>query len=111
MKITEEDVLLRIFISEKDKIHGKPLYEGIVQKALELGLAGATVSRGVMGFGADKKMHSSKIVELSGDLPCIVEIVDSEEKVNLIIPFLDENVRDGFVTAEKVHVLKYRKGG
>lgn len=109
MKITEDDLLVRIFISEKAKLKGKPLYEVIVQKSVELGLAGATVSRGMMGFGADKRLHSSKIVELSEDLPVIVEIVDGEENVNKLLPFLDEIVQEGFVTIEKVHVLKYRK--
>ena len=109
MKITEDDLLVRIFIGEKAKLKGKPLYEAIVQKSLELGLAGATVSRGMMGFGADKRLHSSKIVELSEDLPIIVEIVDNEENVNKLLPFLDEIVQEGFVTIEKVHVLKYRK--
>jgi uncharacterized protein len=109
MKITEDDILLRISISEKTKLHGKPLYEAIVQKAMELNLAGATVSRGVMGFGSDKKLHTSKIVELSENLPVIVEIVENEENINKLLPYLDENVQDGFVTLEKVHVLKYRK--
>jgi uncharacterized protein len=108
MKIVEEDLLVRIYISEKERQHGQPLYEMIVQKARELNLAGATVIRGIMGFGADKRMHNSKIMELSENLPIIIEIADREENINLILPFLDEVVLKGFVTIEKAHVLKYR---
>ncbi len=108
MKITEEDVSLRIFISETAGFKGRPLYEHIVLKARELKLAGATVSRGIMGFGADSHMHSSKLLELSINLPVIIEIVDKEENINSILPYLDENVKDGFMTLEKVSVIKYR---
>jgi PII-like signaling protein len=108
MKLPEEGVLLRIFIGESDRFKGKPLYEQIVLKARELHLAGATVIHGVMGFGADSRMHSAKILRLSGDLPIIIELVDSEENLNKLMPFLDETVQEGLITLEKVKVIKYR---
>ncbi len=108
MKTPENGKLLRIFIGESDKFGHQALYEAIVLKARELGLAGATVLRGPMGFGAKSHLHSSKILRLSMDLPIIIEIVDSEENVKKIIPFLDETVQDGMVTLEDVFVLKYR---
>jgi hypothetical protein len=108
MKIPEEGMLLRIFFGESDKLHGKPLYEHIVLKARELNLAGATVLRGIMGFGAHSRMHTAKILRLSEDLPIVVEIVDSEENLNKLIPFVDEVVKEGLVTLEKVRVVKYR---
>jgi PII-like signaling protein len=108
MKIPEHGKLLRIFIGESDRWHHQPLYEAIVLKARELGLAGATVLRGPMGFGAKSHLHTSKILRLSMDLPIIIEIVDSEENVNKMIPLLDEMVQDGMVTLEDVRVLKYR---
>jgi len=108
MKIPENGKLLRIFIGESDRWHHQPLYEAIVLKARELGLAGATVLRGPMGFGAKSHLHTSKILRLSMDLPIIIEIVDSEENVNKMIPLLDEMVQDGLVTLEDVRVLKYR---
>lgn len=103
----EEGSLLRIFIAEADQYHGKALYETIVVKARELGLAGATVLRGIMGFGADSRVHSAKILELSDDLPLVVEIVDTEENLKKILPFLQDAVKDGLVTQERVRVLKY----
>ena len=108
MKIPENGKLLRIFIGESDRWHHQPLYEAIVIKAREMGLAGATVLRGPMGFGAKSHLHTSKILRLSMDLPIIIEIVDSEENVNKMIPLLDEMVQDGLVTLEDVRVLKYR---
>jgi PII-like signaling protein len=108
MKLPEEGMLLRIFVGESDKHKGKALYEQIVIKARELNLAGATVVRGIMGFGADSRMHSAKILRLSEDLPVIIEIVDTEEKLNTIMPFLDEAVTEGLITLEKVRVIKYR---
>jgi len=108
MKIPENGKLLRIFIGESDRWHHQPLYEAIVLKARELGLAGATVLRGPMGFGAKSHLHTAKILRLSMDLPIIIEIVDSEENVNKMIPLLDEMVQDGLVTLEDVRVLKYR---
>ncbi|MCF7907472.1 MAG: DUF190 domain-containing protein [Candidatus Omnitrophica bacterium] len=108
MKLPEEGTLLRIFIGESDKYKGKPLYEQIVLKARELNLAGATVLRGLMGFGADSHMHSAKILRLSEDLPVIIELVDTEENLNKLLPFLDETVQEGLITLEKVRVIKYR---
>jgi len=108
MKIPENGKLLRIFIGEADKWHHQPLYEAIVLKARELGLAGATVLRGPMGYGAHSHLHTSKILRLSMDLPTIIEIVDSEENINKLIPLLDDMVQDGLVTLEDVRVLKYR---
>ena len=108
MKLPEDGMLLRIFIGESDSCRGKPLYEQIVLKAREMNLAGATVIRGIMGFGADSRMHTAKILRLSEDLPIIVEIVDTEENLNKIIPFLDETVEEGLITLEKARVIKYR---
>ena len=107
MKIPTEGKLLRIFIGESDRWHHLPLYEAIVQKARELNLAGATVLRGPMGFGAKSHMHTSKILRLSMDLPMVIEIVDSEEKIKTLLPFLDEMVTGGMITLENVQVIKY----
>ncbi|HPV40817.1 MAG TPA: DUF190 domain-containing protein [Spirochaetota bacterium] len=108
MKLPEQALMLRIFIGESDRHKGKPLYEQIVLKARELNLAGATVTRGILGFGADSRLHSSKILELSEDLPIIIEIVDTEENINKLMPFIDETVVEGLVTLEKMRVIKYR---
>jgi PII-like signaling protein len=108
MKLPEEGMLLRIFIGETDQYQGKALHEQIVMRARELNLAGATVIRGIMGFGADSRVHSAKILRLSEDLPVIIEIVDTEDHLNKIIPFLDEVVTEGLITLEKVRVIKYR---
>ena len=108
MKLPEEGMLLRIFIGESDKYKGKALYEQIVIKARELNLAGATVVRGIMGFGADSRIHSAKILRLSEDLPVVIELVDTEENLNKLLPFLDETVQEGLITLEKVRVIKYR---
>ncbi|MDD5258387.1 MAG: DUF190 domain-containing protein [bacterium] len=108
MKLPEEGMLLRIFVGETDKYQGKPLYEQIVLKARELNMAGATVMRGIMGFGADSRMHTSKILQLSNDLPIVIELVDVQEKIDLLMPFLDETVTEGLITLEKVKVIKYR---
>ena len=108
VKFTEEDILLRIFVSEASKINGKPLYEQIVLKAKEMGMAGATASRGMLGFGADSHLHSAKILDLSANLPMIIEIADREESINRFLPYLDETVSDGFITMERVKVIKYR---
>lgn len=110
MKTPESWTLLRAFLSEGDKLHGKPLYEQIVMKARELDLAGATVTRGVLGFGAHSRLHSSKLLSLSDDLPVVIEIVDAEDKIQQLIPFLDEWVEEGLITMERVSVLKYRYG-
>jgi PII-like signaling protein len=108
MKLPEEGTLLRIFIGETDRHHGKALYEAIVLKARELNLAGASVFRGIMGFGADSRMHTMKVLRLSEDMPVVIEIVDTEEKIKTILPFLDETVKEGLVTMEKVRVIMYR---
>ena len=108
MKIPEKGQLVRIFVGENDKWEGKPLYEAIVLKARKLGMAGATVTKGTMGFGAESRIHTTKILRLSEDLPIIIEIVDSEEKINEIMPFLDEAVSEGLITVENVKVIKYR---
>lgn len=107
MKLEGEAVLLRIFVGESDTWHGKPVYEAIVLKARELHLAGATVLRGPMGFGAHSRLHTVKILRLSEDLPMVVEIVDSEEKINALLPHIDQMVSEGLVTLEKVRVIKY----
>lgn len=111
MKQPQDGQLLRIFIGESDSWHGRPLYEAIVKKARELNLAGATVIRGMMGFGAESRIHTTKVLRLSEDLPMIVEIVDSAEKIDLLIPFLDETVSEGLITRENVKVIKYRHDG
>lgn len=108
MKIPQEGKLLRIFIGEADKWQGKPLYEAIVLLARKNGLAGATVVKGSMGFGCKSHLHTSKLLELSSDLPIIIEIVDSEEKISQFLPSLDEMVKEGLITLEKVNVLMYR---
>jgi uncharacterized protein len=108
MKLPEQAVLLRVFIGESDKHQGRPLYEQIVLKARELNLAGATVVRGILGFGADSRIHTSKLLELSEDLPVIVEIVDTREKIDTLMPFIDQQVVEGLVTLEEVKVIKYR---
>lgn len=108
MNLPEDAVLLRIFIGESDKWHHQPLHEAIVMKARELHLAGATVLRASMGFGAASRVHTAKILRLSMDLPIVVEIVDTEEKVNAFLPALDEMMGGGLVTLEKVKVLHYR---
>lgn len=108
MHMPHETVLLRIFIGESDRHGHKPLYEGIVLKAREAHLAGATVLRGPMGFGKSTRLHTQKILRLSYDLPLVIEIVDSEEKVNAFLPVLDEMMKGGLVTLEKVRVIDYR---
>jgi PII-like signaling protein len=108
MKSPENGKLLRVFIGESDRWDHKPLFEAIVLKARELGLAGATVLRGAMGFGASSHLHTTKILRLSMDLPIVIEIIDTEEKINLLIPHLDEMVLEGLVTIEDVRVIKYR---
>ncbi|HLJ96588.1 MAG TPA: DUF190 domain-containing protein, partial [Gemmataceae bacterium] len=108
MRRSENGQLLRVFIGESDAWHGEPLYRAIVLKARELGLAGATVLRGPMGFGANSRMHTTKILELSTDLPVLIEIVDAQEKIKTLLPFLDDAVTEGLITIEDVKVLKYR---
>lgn len=110
MKIPEEGFLLRIFIGESDRAGGVPLYEAIVLKARELKLAGTTVVRGSMGFGANSRVHTTKVLRLSEDLPILIEIVDSKEKIDELMPFIDAAVKEGLVTLEPVQVIKYRAG-
>jgi hypothetical protein len=105
MKIPEQVSLLRVFVGESDKHGHIPLYEAIVLKARETGLAGATVLRGLMGFGRHSVMHTAKILRLSEDLPMIVEIVDSKEKIEAFLPVLDKMVPEGLVTLEEIRVL------
>jgi PII-like signaling protein len=108
MHLPEDAVLLRIFIGESDRCQHRPLYEAIVMKAREMHLAGATVLRGPMGFGKSSRLHTAKILRLSMDLPIVIEIVESEEKVNEFLPVLDEMMGGGLVTLEKVKVIHYR---
>jgi PII-like signaling protein len=110
MQLPEDATLLRIFLGESDRWQHQPLYEAIVLKARELHLAGATVLRGPMGFGAASRIHTAKILRLSMDLPMVIEIVDTEEKVKTILPFLDEMMGGGLVTLEKIKVIHYREG-
>lgn len=110
MQIPHDALLLRIFIGETDRWQHKPLYEAIVLAAREQHLAGATVLRGPMGFGKSSHMHTSKILRLSADLPLVIEIVDSEEKINAFLPTLENMIGGGLVTLEKVTVLHYRAG-
>lgn len=110
MKLEGDAQLLRVFVGESDRWHGKPVYEAIVLKARELHLAGATVLRGPMGFGANSRLHTVKILRLSEDLPIVVEIVDTEEKIKTLLPHIDEMVTEGLVTIEQVHVIKYVSG-
>ncbi len=108
MKIPQDGFLLRVFLGESDRWEGRPLYEAIVLKARELHLAGATVLRGPMGFGAHSRMHTAKILRLSEDLPIIIEIVDSKDKIDELLPHIDQMVQEGLVTLERVQVIKYR---
>ena len=108
MHIPEDGYLLRIFVGESDKHGHHTLYEAIVLKAREMGLAGATVTRGVMGFGKHSIIHTAKILRLSEDLPMIVEIADSLETIERFLPTLDEMIKDGLVTLEKVRVIQYK---
>ena len=110
MQIPHDAVLLRIFIGESDRWEHKPLYEAIVLKARELHLAGATVLRGPMGFGKSSRLHTAKILRLSMDLPLVIEIVDSDERIQAFLPVLDKMMGGGLVTLEKVKVLNYRGG-
>ena len=111
MKIEGEGKLLRIFVGESDRWHGKPLYQAIVERVRKEGLAGATVLRGIEGFGADSRLHTARILRLSEDLPVVIEIVDSVEQIERILPVLDEMVGEGMVTVERVEVIAYRGGG
>ena len=107
MKESKTGYLLRVLIGEDDKYKGRPLYEQIVLKARELKLSGVTVFKGIMGFGADSLIHTAKILQLSEDMPIVIEIVDTEQNINKILPFLDQTVEGGLVTLEKATVIKY----
>lgn len=108
MKLPSEALLLRIFIGESDKAEGKPLYEIITREARRRGMAGATVLRGFLGFGATSRIHTSKVLRLSEDLPVVVEIVDAEDKIEAFLPELDSLIEEGLVTLEKVRIIAYR---
>jgi PII-like signaling protein len=108
MKLEGEAKLLRIFVGESDRHGGRPLYEAIVLEAKRQGLAGATVFKGFMGFGAHSRIHTAKILQLSEDLPVMIEIVDTEEKIRAFLPVLEGMVKEGLVTLEKVEVIRYR---
>jgi len=110
MMLPEEGYLLRIFIGESDRHEGKLLYEWIVTKAREEGLAGATVMRGMMGYGAHSRMHTFKIERLSQDLPIIVEIVDTREKLDKFLALIDGEIEEGLATLEKAQIHFYRSG-
>src|SRR5437764_6296813 len=106
MEVPRDSLLLRIFIGESDRFEHKPLYQAIVLTAREMHLAGATVLRGPMGFGKSSRMHTAKILRLSMDLPMVIEIVDSEDKINAFLPMLEEMVSGGMITLERVQVIK-----
>ncbi|MDP6779475.1 MAG: DUF190 domain-containing protein [Candidatus Latescibacteria bacterium] len=110
MTLPKDGKLLRVFIGESDKHEGQPLYEWIVHKARERGLAGATVLRGLEGYGAHSRLHTAKVLRLSSDLPIVVEIVDTEEKIESFLPLIDEAVDEGLATVEGVEVRFYRSG-
>ncbi len=108
MTLPEDALLLRIFLGESDRYRHQPLYEAIVIRAREMQMAGATVLRGPMGFGAGSRIHTAKILQLSMDLPLVVEIVDTEDKINGFLPILDEMMSGGLVTLEKARVIRYK---
>lgn len=110
MILPEEGHLLRIFIGESDRHEGQPLYEWIVRQARREGLAGATVLRGIEGYGAHSRLHTAKILRLSADLPIVVEIVDTADKIEQFIPVIDEAIAEGLATIEKVQIRFYRSG-
>ena len=110
MMLTGQGKLLRIFIGESDKRDGMTLYEWIVRKAREHGIAGATVLRGLEGFGAHSRLHTAKVLRLSSDLPIVIEMVDSDEKIESFLPLIDEAIPEGLATIEKVEVHFYRSG-
>jgi hypothetical protein len=110
MKIEGQGFLLRVFLGEDDQWEGKPLHVAIVEKARAEGLAGATVMRGLLGFGASSRIHSTHVLRLSDDLPMVIEIVDREDRIRAFLPMLDKMVRDGMVTLERVEVAIYRTG-
>ncbi|MFA5890194.1 MAG: DUF190 domain-containing protein [Actinomycetota bacterium] len=108
MRIQGQGKLLRIFVGESDTWHGTPLYQAIVQRVREEGLAGATVVRGIEGFGAHSRIHTARILRLSEDLPLVIEIVDAEERIMRVLPLLDEMMSEGLITLEDVEIIAYR---
>jgi uncharacterized protein len=108
MRLEGEGKLLRLFIGESDTWHGKPLYQAIVERVRQEGLAGTTVLRGIEGFGADSHLHTSRILRLSEDLPVVIEIVDTPEQIDRVVPILDEMVGEGMLTLERVQIVSYR---
>ncbi len=110
MILPEEGQLLRIFIGESDKYEKKPLYEWIVRKARETGLAGATVFRGLEGYGASSRLHTAKLLRLSADLPIVIEIVDTNDKIEKFLPLIDKAIKNGLATLEKATIRFYRSG-
>jgi uncharacterized protein len=108
MKLEGTGLLVRIYLGESDRWHGRPLYQAIVERMRERGMAGTTVLRGIEGFGAQQHLHSTRILSLSEDLPMLVEVVDTEDKVRAVLPELDEMLGDGLITIEKVEVVTYR---
>jgi PII-like signaling protein len=108
MKVEGEGLLLRVFCGESDTWHGKPLYEAIVERVREAGMAGATVLRGIEGFGANSRIHTSRLLRLSEDLPVVIELVDLADRIEAIMPALDEMIDEGMITLEKVQVIAYR---
>lgn len=110
MKIEGQGLLVRIYIGESDQVHGKPLYQAIVELLRERGIAGATVLRGIEGFGANAHLHTTRILRLSEDLPVLIEVVDVEDRLRAILPELDGMVGDGMITLEHVEVIAYRAG-
>jgi PII-like signaling protein len=111
MKLPAEAELLRVFVGESDKHGGRPLYEVIVEEARRRGMAGATVLRGTLGFGANSRIHTAKVLRLSEDLPMVIEIVDSAEQIAAFLPDLDAMITEGLVTLERVRLIAYRHGG
>ena len=111
MNVPKDAMLLRIFFGEEDRFEGNPLHEAIVRKAREMHVAGATVFRGPMGFGHSSRLHTARVLRLSFDLPIVVEIVDTEAKINEFLPILDGMMASGLITLEKVQVLQYGAEG
>lgn len=110
MKSESAGKLLRVFIGESDRLGGQPLYTAIVERARKLGLGGATVFKGIEGFGGHSVVHAARVFALSTDLPVLIEIVDSEEKIRSFIPVLDEMVHEGLITLETVEIIRYKSG-
>ena len=111
MKIEGTGLLVRIYIGESDHVNGKPLYQAIVERLRERGLAGATVLRGIEGFGAKARVHTTRLLRLSEDLPILIEVVDQEDRIRAILPELDAMVGEGLITLERVEVIAYRASG